>query len=182
MIPLFGDPQPAGKRDILEGRLIWLALETLRLGTNVVLDFGPGRNAGTVVHVGTRNDCVSLRGAVAETEYVTRDAEPSAWRLAMTRRIAAGVLTAGLVTLLGPTGIAFADVGDAAVTPASCMGIEAAALSPPGSNEEASGGMRDIRAFLKEVAPGVAPGHAFYSVAAHLHQGSHESCDKALGG
>jgi predicted kinase len=40
MIPLFGDPQPAGKRDILEGRLIWIALETLRLGTNVVLDFG----------------------------------------------------------------------------------------------------------------------------------------------
>jgi predicted kinase len=40
MIPLFGDPQPVGKRDVLEGRLIWLALEVLRLGTNVVLDFG----------------------------------------------------------------------------------------------------------------------------------------------
>ena len=40
MIPLFGDPQPPGKRDVLEGRLIWLALEALRLGTNVVLDFG----------------------------------------------------------------------------------------------------------------------------------------------
>jgi predicted kinase len=40
MIPLFGDPQPEGKRDILEGRLIWLALEALRLGTNVALDFG----------------------------------------------------------------------------------------------------------------------------------------------
>jgi predicted kinase len=40
MIPLFGDPQPAGTRDVLEGRLIWLALEALRLGTNVVLDFG----------------------------------------------------------------------------------------------------------------------------------------------
>jgi predicted kinase len=40
MIPLFGDPQPAGKRDVLEGRLIWVALEALRLGTNVVLDFG----------------------------------------------------------------------------------------------------------------------------------------------
>jgi len=32
MIPLFGDPQPVGKRDVLEGRLIWLALEVLRLG------------------------------------------------------------------------------------------------------------------------------------------------------
>ena len=40
MIPLFGDPQPPGKRDILEGRLISLALEVLRLGINVVLDFG----------------------------------------------------------------------------------------------------------------------------------------------
>jgi predicted kinase len=40
MIPLFGDPQPAGKRDVLEGQLIWVALESLRLGTDVVLDFG----------------------------------------------------------------------------------------------------------------------------------------------
>jgi hypothetical protein len=40
MIPLFGDPQPVGKRDVLEGRLIWLAPEVLRLGTIVVLDFG----------------------------------------------------------------------------------------------------------------------------------------------
>jgi len=40
MIPLFGDPESAGKRDVLEGRLIWLALEVLRLRTNVVLDFG----------------------------------------------------------------------------------------------------------------------------------------------
>jgi len=40
MIPLFGDPQPAGKRDILEGRLVSLALDALRLGTSVVLDFG----------------------------------------------------------------------------------------------------------------------------------------------
>jgi predicted kinase len=40
MIPLFGDSQAAEKRDVLEGRLIWVALEALRLGTNVVLDFG----------------------------------------------------------------------------------------------------------------------------------------------
>jgi predicted kinase len=40
MISLFGDPQPAGKRDLLEGHFISLALEALRLGTNVVLDFG----------------------------------------------------------------------------------------------------------------------------------------------
>ena len=40
MIPLFGESDAAGKRDVLEGRLIWLAVETLRLGTSVVLDFG----------------------------------------------------------------------------------------------------------------------------------------------
>lgn len=48
MIPLFADlgPRPFGqslagdKRDILEGRLVWLALRALQLGTDVVLDFG----------------------------------------------------------------------------------------------------------------------------------------------
>ena len=40
-LPLFGQSLTAGgKRDILEGRLITVALRTLRLGTNVVLDFG----------------------------------------------------------------------------------------------------------------------------------------------
>ena len=40
MIPLFGQSEAGGKRDVLEGRLIWLALEALRLGTSVILDFG----------------------------------------------------------------------------------------------------------------------------------------------
>lgn len=40
MIPLFDGAQPDGKRDLLEGRLITVALRALRLGTNVVLDFG----------------------------------------------------------------------------------------------------------------------------------------------
>jgi predicted kinase len=40
MIALFGQTQPAGKRDLLEGRLVTLAIEALRLGTSVVLDFG----------------------------------------------------------------------------------------------------------------------------------------------
>jgi predicted kinase len=40
MISLFDGSQPAGKRDLLEGQLIALALRTLTLGTNVVLDFG----------------------------------------------------------------------------------------------------------------------------------------------
>jgi predicted kinase len=40
MIPLFGDSDAGGKRAVLEGRLIWLALAALRLGTSVILDFG----------------------------------------------------------------------------------------------------------------------------------------------
>jgi predicted kinase len=40
MISLFDGVQPDGKRDLLEGRLIALALRALRLGTSVVLDFG----------------------------------------------------------------------------------------------------------------------------------------------
>jgi predicted kinase len=40
MIPLFGDPLAAGKRFALEGRLITVALQALRLGTSVVLDYG----------------------------------------------------------------------------------------------------------------------------------------------
>jgi predicted kinase len=40
MIPLFGDFDAGGKRDVLEGRVIWLALAVLRLGDSVILDFG----------------------------------------------------------------------------------------------------------------------------------------------
>ncbi|MET8153528.1 AAA family ATPase [Actinoplanes sp. NPDC049668] len=40
MIALFDGSQPDGKRDLLEGRLIALSLQALRLGTSVVLDFG----------------------------------------------------------------------------------------------------------------------------------------------
>ena len=39
MKSLFGRNDPA-TRDILEGRLIWIALRALRLHTNVILDFG----------------------------------------------------------------------------------------------------------------------------------------------
>jgi predicted kinase len=40
MIPLFGEPMANGKRFVLEGRLISAALQALRLGTSVVLDYG----------------------------------------------------------------------------------------------------------------------------------------------
>ena len=40
MIPLFGESMANGKRNVLEGRLIATALSALRLGFNVILDFG----------------------------------------------------------------------------------------------------------------------------------------------
>lgn len=40
MAPLFGDSDADGRRDILEGRMIWVAHEVLVSGSSVVLDFG----------------------------------------------------------------------------------------------------------------------------------------------
>lgn len=40
MIPLFGESTAGGKRDILEGRLIWVALRAIQAGICAVLDFG----------------------------------------------------------------------------------------------------------------------------------------------
>src|SRR6201992_1503749 len=40
MGPLFGDSMAGGQRFVLEGRLISVALQALRLGTSVVLDYG----------------------------------------------------------------------------------------------------------------------------------------------
>lgn len=40
MVPLFDDSMADGKRFVLEGRLISVALQALRLGTDVVLDYG----------------------------------------------------------------------------------------------------------------------------------------------
>ncbi|MCC8476888.1 ATP-binding protein [Streptomyces globisporus] len=40
MLPLFGAAESGGKRDVLEGRMLWLALEAVRLGADVVVDYG----------------------------------------------------------------------------------------------------------------------------------------------
>lgn len=39
-IPLFGEPDADGKRDMLEGRLVCIAMQAPCLRTSVVLDFG----------------------------------------------------------------------------------------------------------------------------------------------
>jgi len=40
MLPLFGESDAGGARDVLEGRFVWLARRALAIGTDVVLDFG----------------------------------------------------------------------------------------------------------------------------------------------
>jgi len=40
MAPLFRDSEAGGRRDVLEGRMIWVADRVLRSGSSVVLDFG----------------------------------------------------------------------------------------------------------------------------------------------
>jgi hypothetical protein len=51
MIPLFGGSMADGKRFALEGRLISVAVQALRLGIIVVLDFGLSgrRTVGTAL-------------------------------------------------------------------------------------------------------------------------------------
>ncbi|MGI8915248.1 MAG: AAA family ATPase [Chloroflexota bacterium] len=40
MLPLFGESDAGGKRDIMEGRLIWVALRAIQAGISAILDFG----------------------------------------------------------------------------------------------------------------------------------------------
>src|SRR5689334_10404190 len=100
MISLFDGSQPDGKRDLLEGRLIALALQVLRLGTDVVLDFGlwsrDERSAlrwlarsvgarGQVIYLpvdaGVQRARVAHRQATApHTTFPMSDADLVAWR------------------------------------------------------------------------------------------------------
>ena len=80
MIPLFGQVQPEGLRNVLEGRLIWVALAALRLGIDVVLDFG----------VWSKDERSALRalasavGATSELVYMQVDEEEQ-WRRVQAR-------------------------------------------------------------------------------------------------
>ncbi|MEO3797555.1 ATP-binding protein [Nonomuraea sp. B10E15] len=78
MISLFDGSQPNGKRDILEGRLIALALQALHLGTSVVLDFG----------LWSRDERSALRwlatssGAACQVVYLPTDKDVQRARIA----------------------------------------------------------------------------------------------------
>jgi predicted kinase len=80
MIPLFGQEQPEGKRNVVEGRLIWLALSALRIGVNVVLDFG----VWAKVERSALRALAASVGAISELVYLPVDEEEQ-WRRAQAR-------------------------------------------------------------------------------------------------
>ena len=77
MVPLFGEPDAGGKQDVLEGRLVWLAIRALRIDVSVILDFG----------VWSRDERSALRwlageaGANCELHYLAIDQEEQQRRL-----------------------------------------------------------------------------------------------------
>ena len=83
MIPLFGNSigdfqRPGGERWVLEGRLISVALQALRLGTSVVLDFGLwGRDERSALRWLARS-----AGAACQVVYLPVDKEVQLARIA----------------------------------------------------------------------------------------------------
>lgn len=100
MISLFDGVQPEGKRDLLEGRLVTLALQALRIGTDVVLDFGlwarDERSALRWLAAAAGADCevvylpvdrqvqlgriVHRQATAAHTTFPMSEADVDAWR------------------------------------------------------------------------------------------------------
>ena len=89
-------------------------------------------------------------------------------------------LALALTSVIAP-GIALA--ADEPNGNASCVGLEQASISPPGSSDEEPGGSKQFVGEVKELAAflGVEPG-ALLSFIARLHAGGHEACDAALAG
>jgi hypothetical protein len=95
------------------------------------------------------------------------------------RRLALSVVLAlGITTLLAPGALAAASEPNGH---ASCLGIELAAISPPGSSEEVPGGAPMFVGEVRSIATslGLPPGAGFAFIAS-LHAGSHADCDEAL--
>ena len=76
MNPLFGESMADGKRNVLEGRFIATALSALRLGFNVVLDFGvwakDERTALRWLASTAGADCKLVYSAIDEAEQQER--------------------------------------------------------------------------------------------------------------
>lgn len=95
-------------------------------------------------------------------------------KIRQTLRSAAVAAAAALGVLAVGVPAAIADASG----PASCVGIEASAISPPGSSEEFPGGMPDVVRFVSQFGTFGPQVSQF----AQLHEGSHEGCDAAEGG
>jgi hypothetical protein len=88
-------------------------------------------------------------------------------------RLAAVLVVAGFTAMGAPA--AFGDASGKA----SCIGIEASGVSPPGSSDEFPGGMSQLVSAVRAEAGGkLGPA---VSAFAQLHAGSHEACDAASG-
>ena len=78
MIPLFGESMADGKRFVLEGRLISVALQALRLGISVVLDYGLwGRDERSALRWLARSN-----GATSQVVYLPIDQDVQLARIA----------------------------------------------------------------------------------------------------
>jgi predicted kinase len=92
MIPLFHHNDAGGKRDVLEGRLIWLAMTALERGLNVVLDFGVwGRDERSALKY-----LAAKAGAECELVYLPIEADEQARRVG--RRFATAPETTFVIT------------------------------------------------------------------------------------
>jgi hypothetical protein len=90
--------------------------------------------------------------------------------MGMTSRVAVAVASVALLAAGG----AQSAMGDASGH-ASCIGIEASNVSPPGSSDEAPGGMAELVRLTKAEFGGKFGPAA--SAFARVHAGSHEACD-----
>ena len=71
MMPLFGHPDIQDKRSLLEGLLLLTAIDALRLGTDVILDFGLwSRDERAALHW-----LAASTGSAARTVWLSVDAE-----------------------------------------------------------------------------------------------------------
>lgn len=87
------------------------------------------------------------------------------------RVVAVGIAVAAFVPYVGVQSALGAASGKA-----SCAGIEASNISPPGSSDEVPGGMRQLVSFVKAEAGKFGP---VWSSFAKEHAGSHAACDIA---
>jgi hypothetical protein len=90
-------------------------------------------------------------------------------------RLAAASITGAACALVVGVPAGVADAG----SHASCIGIEASSVSPPGSSDEFPGGVPQIVTVVKDAAGKYGP---VISTVAKLHEGSHEACDEATEG